>query len=111
MEQRLQNNLADLAKYNCERKLWLLMSSLVVFAILGILFEWNDIRQNKLEWILAGGGFIIAVGWWYWTMTVVRSLIQHKAEEYQVLSEVIVEIKDIKKEIREILIEPLDKDN
>ena len=96
MEQRLQKNLNDLTNFNHERKLWLMLSFFVVASIAGIIFGWNIIYQNKLEWALGSLGCVVSVGWWYWTMRVIRHLIRHKSEEYQILSDIIIEIRSIK---------------
>lgn len=110
MKNKLYNNLSELKKFNQQRKLWLALSFFVIASVTGIIFDWNHIQAYKLEWTLGTFGMVISIGWWYWTMKIIRHLIQHKTDEYEILAEVITEIKDIKKHVREVLPKQVDTD-
>ena len=111
MKNLLNKNLSELKQFNKQRKLWLLLSLFVMTSISFIIFDWNHIQQYKLEWTMGSIGVVISAVWWYWTMRLIRHLIQHKTDEYQILSELITEIKDIKAHVREVLPNKVDKDN
>jgi len=110
MKKTLEKNLSELKQFNQQRKLWLFLSLFVITSISFIIFDWNHIQQYKLEWTMGSIGVVISAAWWYWTMRIIRHLIQHKSDEYQILAELITEIKDIKEHVREVLPKALDKD-
>jgi hypothetical protein len=94
----LKQHLENFKKLDRQRIIWLRLSAFVVLAVLGVLWDWNDIVQYKLGWLIGACGLIISVLWWYWTMIVIRLLIQYRAEETQILFEIVDDIKLIKKE-------------
>lgn len=105
MSIKLKEHVEDLHKIDNQRKGWLVLSAFVVSAITGIIFGWNWVHSNHLIWLFVSAGLILAVVWWYWTMRLIRHLIQHKVTESEILTEVIEDIRYIKNN----LIKPLDK--
>lgn len=94
MDQKLINNLKDLDGLNRQRTFWLRMSSLVVFVVVLVIFNWDYVVSRDLLWVFVSSGLIITIIWWYWTLSIVRKLIAFKAEETALLYEI---IKDLKK--------------
>lgn len=99
LKMKTQQYLARLNKFNKERKRWLILSSVAVISIIGAVIDWHQIEQYRLEWILSGIGLTIAIVWWYWTMRVIRYLIDFKVKEHELLLEVVTDIRSIKQEI------------
>jgi membrane protein YdbS with pleckstrin-like domain len=110
MEHKLQENLTQLKTLNTQRKLWLLLSFFVIITILVIVFDWQHIQYYKLEWSLVTSGLVLTASWWYWTMKLIRQLIDHKTVEYSVLKEIAGEIKSIKKDVRKSFANTVDND-
>ena len=110
MKNKLQQNISQLKQFNRQRKLWLFLSFFVISSILGIVFDWNHIQKYQLEWSLGTAGLVVAAVWWYWTMRLIRHLIEQKTTECEILTELVVEIKTIKEEVRTSLTNPIDKD-
>jgi hypothetical protein len=93
------SQITQLKEFDKQRKKWLALSTFVVIAVLGTVFDWNQIQYYKLEWTLASLGIALAVFWWYWTMRVIRYLIDYKIKEHELLNEVVSDIRSIKQEI------------
>lgn len=110
MEKTLEKNLSQLNKFNQQRRLWLALSLFVMISIAFIIFDWNHIQAYKLEWTMGSIGLLISASWWYWTMRIIRHLIQHKTDEYQILNDIVAEIKDIKAHVLDLSSNPVDKD-
>ena len=45
---------------------------------------------------------ILSINWWYWTMSIIRTLINDLYLEYSLLSEIIDEVSEIVKEHKNI---------
>lgn len=100
MDSKILNNLKSLNNLNRERVFWLRMSAFVVIVSLLTVFNWTFLIKNNLIWLIGGGGILIAVIWWYWTMSIIRKLIGFKTVETEIMSELISDIKDIKQDVR-----------
>lgn len=102
MENKLINkHIEQLKKFDRQRKNWLRLSAFVVIAVLGILWDWEVIKQYRLVWWFGAAGLVISVLWWYWTMIVIRLLIEHRRDETEILYEIVRDIKEIKKDIQD----------
>jgi hypothetical protein len=110
MENKLKQHLNQLHRYNKERKGWLVLSGFVAATVVGIIYNWNIVIESHTAWLFGSAGFTLTVIWWYWTMKVIRHLIQAKTDEYMILSEIISDIKIIRKNIRFTITNSVDKD-
>ena len=97
MEKILENRLNELKKLNFQRKAWLGLSFFVMISISFIIFDTKDLINYGLVWPFAILGIIVSAVWWYWTMLVVRKIIEHKKEETELLIELVNTIKEIRK--------------
>jgi len=102
METRLKKHLDKLQNFNNERKGWLALSGFVVAAVLGIIYTWKSVVDNHLIWITISGGFTLLVIWWYWTMMIIRHVLESKTSEYEILHEIIVSIQEIKEDVKKL---------
>lgn len=88
----------DLESINKQRRVWLLLSSAVFVSIIVVIFSWNYVSDSHLWWAVGSIGLIIAVNWWYWTMTLVRRLLCHQYNMVNVLEEISTDVKKIRLE-------------
>jgi hypothetical protein len=102
MEKRLQKHLAHLREIDSERKYWLGISVFVVITIIGVVFNWDYVVNDKIAWLVVTLGLTITVVWWYWTMKIVRHLLESKNDEYEILNEVVCTIKEIKEDVKNL---------
>lgn len=100
MEQNINRQIKKLNKLNTERKSWLMISGFIIISILGIIFDWNGIVLCRLQYAFVGAGLIISVVWWFWTMRLIRLLINHRIAEAETLREILTDIKSIRQEIK-----------
>ena len=106
MNKKLQKHIEDLHQIDNQRKGWLVLSAFVSAAVLGIIFGWNWVREYHLIWIIVSAGLTVSVVWWYWTMRLIRHLIQYKVTESEILHDIVQDIRYIRNKV----IKPVDKD-
>jgi cell shape-determining protein MreC len=99
----LQDQYLELKAIDKYRKLWLLLSSMVVSVILFVIFSWNDENSQGLIWVFSTLGILLSVVWWYWTMRMIRVLVIHRLTELQILKDLYHDIKILKSEIQKKL--------
>lgn len=102
MESKLKKHLEKLQSFNRERIGWLALSGFVVAAVIGIVYGWNLVVDNHLIWVILSGGFTLMIIWWYWTMVVVRHMLESKTCEYEVLIDIIKDIQEIKEDVKNL---------
>ena len=102
MEKRLKKHLDKLHAFDDERRAWLILSSFVVFAVLIILYSWDAIAHSKLVYAIGAFGLVLSVTWWYWTMRLIRHLIESKTDEYQLLTDIITMVRDVKEDVKKL---------
>jgi ABC-type bacteriocin/lantibiotic exporter with double-glycine peptidase domain len=75
----------------------------VAAGLLGIIFGWNAVQQYHLVWLVVGGGLIISMIWWFWTMRLINHLIHYKVTESEILNDIVEDIRAIKDEVRKTI--------
>jgi len=98
----LKKHISELNQIDKYRKRWLMLSALVVIGVIFVIVDWNLLIEHKLIWQVVAGGLIISVVWWYWTMRVIRILLRQKTEETQVLTELVIFIREASQEIKNL---------
>jgi ABC-type bacteriocin/lantibiotic exporter with double-glycine peptidase domain len=101
MDQQIFRHLKKLKAFNNQRKVWLLLSLFVMITIIIVTVDINYIQPNLLWTIVSIGVFIAAV-WWYWTMRIIRQLIEHQQEESEILVDVVTTIREIKEDVKKL---------
>jgi hypothetical protein len=86
----------SISKLNIERKLWLALSGLVIAASFVLFLGWNTIQINHLQWVFVTSGITVSIIWWFWTMRLIRIILNHRLVEVEILHEIVNDIKDIK---------------
>jgi len=87
---------------NYQRRLWLYGSNLVFILVIVIIYILHDDKELEFFWWAVGSvGLVISVNWWYWTMRVINTLLNHRDNECIILSEIITEMTDVQKFIKQ----------
>ena len=95
----------ELDRMNSQRRLWLYASSVVVVGILILMFSWDwldEFHSKSIWWLIVSSMLIVSVNWWYWTVKVVKRIIDHQRAEIELIGEIITDIKEVKIDIREL---------
>jgi predicted membrane channel-forming protein YqfA (hemolysin III family) len=96
---KILQHIAQLHIIDNERKGWLFLSVFVSMAVLGIIFGWSSVRESHLIWLVVSLGMVLSVVWWYWTMRLIRRMLQFKREESEILLGIVKEIRYIKNKV------------
>ena len=110
----LEQHTKDLARINDQRRTWLWASSIVVFGIIFLIFSWDwldDFHSKPIWWFIVSTMLIISVNWWYWTMRVIRILLDYNHAAYDLLSIIISDVKEARNEIKHLVNQDVDSDN
>lgn len=103
MDLTIFKNLKEFNNLNNERVCWIRLSIFVVIVFLLILISWNFIFESRTIYILFASGILVSIIWWYWTMRLIKKIIRFKILESEVLEEIVVSLREIKKDIRKNL--------
>jgi uncharacterized membrane protein len=109
--QLLEQHAKDLDKINNQRRIWLYASSVVMVGIVFIIFTWDwldHFHSNQLWWLVISLMLIVSINWWYWTMRVIRILLQHQRVEYNLLHCILNEIELAKHELKGLVDQSVD---
>jgi hypothetical protein len=96
---------SDIIKLNNQRKRWLAFSSVVFVAVILIIFfseKINQLHYHSIWWLIGSIGLIVSINWWYWTLTLIRRVLQHQIDTVIILSEITSDVKSIKTDINEL---------
>jgi membrane protein YdbS with pleckstrin-like domain len=97
---KLTQHLTRLKKFDTERKGWLILSAFVVVSVIGTIFNWKFIIDEHLVWLIVASGLTLAVCWWFWTMKLIRHLLESKTVEYEILDDLVITLRDIKEDVK-----------
>ena len=93
----------DIERINHQRRLWLYASSVVMVGIVGLIFSWDwvsELHSKSVWWVIVSVMLIISINWWYWTMSVIRRMLDHQKVEYDLLSCILNDISLAKEDIK-----------
>ena len=102
MDKKLSRHLNHLKLFNNQRKAWLGLSIFVIVAAGKIIFDQTVLDSHHYVWAMVSAGLIVSIVWWYWTMRLVRQLIDHRMEESEILVDIVNTIKDIKEDVKNL---------
>lgn len=86
-----------LDKLDRQRVLWLRVSGFIAMSVLVILYDWKLIYEQNLEILVISIGLLVSVAWWYWTMSLIRQLLDARINETHILETLSEDIEDIKR--------------
>ncbi len=98
----LINHLQKLKQFKTQSICWTRASILVSTLVIAIGVSWNWIVSHHLIWTVATLGLIVAVLWWYWTMNIIKTVIKYREEETNLLTELILDIREMKESLRKL---------
>jgi hypothetical protein len=96
MQGQLNSHSQTLENLNRQRILWLRISGFIAVSILIILFDWNLIYKYNLSILVVSIGLLVSVVWWYWTMSIIRKLIEARINETRILVMMSLDIEEMK---------------
>ena len=85
---------AALTKFKTQYNYWIKFSVIFLILLISTFIEWKYLVD--LRFVIMGFFTLIAAGWWYWTMFLVKTLVDQRQEEIKILNDVIADLKDIK---------------
>jgi hypothetical protein len=92
----------ELSKINNQRMAWLKLSSVIFVITITLIFSWDLLENKNIWWFIVSSMLIVTINWWYWTMKTITILLNHQQEENVIIKELIDELREIKKTIKEI---------
>ena len=101
----IQRRESAIKHINEQRQLWLIASSIVFTAVVSLIFSWDwlsGLHEKSVWWVIVSIMLMICMNWWYWTMKVIRLLLQHQQEEYELIRDLLLEIKNIREELKDL---------
>jgi len=96
---------SDIDRLNNQRILWLIFSFLIFSGVVLLILFSNSIsslNSQTVWWLIGSIGLLVSVNWWYWTLTLVKSVLQHQINTIIILSEITNDVKEIKTDINEL---------
>jgi hypothetical protein len=102
MDKKLSRHLKNLKLFNNQRKAWLALSAFVVLVIGKVVFDQTILENHHYVWAMISIGLTISVTWWYWTMRLIRQLIDHRRDESEILYDIVASIRDIKEDVKNL---------
>ena len=105
MIQKVKDHLSSLNDINKQRQQWLKFSALIFLAAIGVIVGWNFLTQIHtaiLWWAFISTALTVCMVWWYWTMGIIRKLMSHQKESLSIITELIIEIKEIKVDVKHL---------
>lgn len=93
----------DLKNFSNQRRWWMLLSCFVTLTVSSIIFKWTYLHQSHiLLWSIVSLGLTVSVVWWYWSMRLIKSLLNYRILESKLLFDIYSTIGEIKKDIKNL---------
>lgn len=95
----------SIVKLKEQSRLWLMASSVIAVGVmLTIVFSENisNLYSVRIWWTVGSIGLIVSVNWWYWTLSLIRTLLNHQINIVKILSEITTDVKGIKTDINSL---------
>ena len=96
---------SDISRLNKQRFRWLAFSSIIFVVVTLIIFfseKINNLHSQTIWWIIGSMGLLLSINWWCWTLTLIRSVLQHQIDTVIILSEITNDVKKIKTDIDDL---------
>lgn len=98
-------NLASLEKIYQQRRTWLYASSAVFFGIICLIFSWNlldNLHNKSIWWVIVSLMLLVSINWWYWTIRVLKILLDQRTAEITIINELLNDIHDVKLDLSDL---------
>ena len=97
--------LEDIDNSRRQKSAWIRLSYVFIVFLTIITVNWSTIIEthNITLWISISTVLILtAAFWWYWTIDLVRKLLNHKEEEFKIIESIVHDLQYIKKDVDEL---------
>lgn len=101
--EKIKNHVNELKRIDSQRKKWLFLSMFVSFSVVGMIFEWEYIHTHRLVWVLTSIGLLVSVCWWYWSMRLIRHLINFKIVESEILGDIVKGVRVVQTDVQKVV--------
>jgi uncharacterized membrane-anchored protein YitT (DUF2179 family) len=111
IETLLDKHLADIDRINNQRRAWLYASSVVFVGIIFLIFSWDWLDHFHLKsiwWVVISVMLILSINWWYWTMRVVRIMLNHQEAQHSLLKSILEDIGETRSDIKLLTTKTID---
>ena len=101
----------EMDQINRQRRLWLYASLYVFTGIAMLMIGWEWLTNLHSDYVWTGIVMlmlVISINWWYWTMGMVRKLLNHQRLELELISELTHDIRSIKIDVQDLMHRKID---
>lgn len=92
----------ELSKINNKRMVWLMLSSVIFVLTIPLIFSWDLLENKNIWWIIVSSMLIVTINWLFWTIKTITIILNHQQEETVIIKELIAELRELKKTIKQI---------
>ena len=104
--QKINKFKKDVAAFNIQRGVWMILSAVVFIGMLAFGLSWNflvSLHSHVVWTAVVSTGLTITVVWWYWTMVMVRKLLAHQDDVIAILIEITSDVKTIREHVSDLV--------
>ena len=101
----IEQHTNDMHRINEQRRWWLVASSIVFSGTIFIIFFWDWIsgfNEKSIWWVIVSLMLVICMNWWYWTMSLVKQLMEHHTNSIKVIKSLISDINTVRSDLKDI---------
>jgi len=94
-----------IAEARQQRSNWIKLSYVFIVFLAFITINWSTIVETHslALWVSISAILIpVAAIWWYWTVNLVRKLLNHREEEFKIIESIVHDLQHIKKDLGEL---------
>lgn len=111
---KIKDHTESLEKIYKQRRTWLYASSIVYTSVVSIIVGWEYLSYNNHEiiwWVIVTLSLIVSTLWWYWTMRTIVTLVLSIYAEYEILTELTIEIEKVRMLVKDTIVNECNTDN
>lgn len=93
---------------NKRRQWWLIVSLLMFASVIWIILKWDwftSLHNIPIWWAIVSLLAITCISWWLWTLKFINQLLDHRRTEYELIDDLLREIKDLNILVKELTVD------
>lgn len=105
MQKFLEDYNQRIKNIRLQKRSWLAVSISFVIILLTLVLEWGNISavNSTYLWVFTFAVLILtSIVWWFWTMRIMSTFLNHRKQEIMILEEIVVDIKQMKRDIEKL---------